>query len=237
MVKDALRGYLALASGVTEVTAARARAAARTLVEQGESTAGQVTALAEDLVATSRRNREGLALIVRHEVEAALRRLGLGAAGDVDALNQRVRKLEQALREAERARGSGSVSTTAATESNSAAGATRTGKKTVAKKRAAKKSAAKKSAAKKSAAKKSTSNQTSASSAAKRSGAKKSAKRAATKRSAKRSGARTSTATRSSARRSTANKSAASKSAANKSATRKRITRSAAKKSTRRRTS
>jgi polyhydroxyalkanoate synthesis regulator phasin len=77
MVKDALRGYLALASGVTEVTAARARAAARVLVEQGESTAGQISTLAEDLMETSRRNREGLVLIVRHEVEAALRRLGL----------------------------------------------------------------------------------------------------------------------------------------------------------------
>src|SRR3954465_6942682 len=109
MVRDALRGYLALASGVTEVTAARARAAARVLVEQGESTAGQVTALAEDLMATSRRNREGLVLIVRHEVEATLRRLGLGAAGDVDALNQRVRRLEQALREAERSREGGAA--------------------------------------------------------------------------------------------------------------------------------
>src|SRR3954447_15560422 len=99
MVKDALRGYLVLASGVTEVTAARARAAARVLVEQGEATAGQVTALAEDLVATSRRNREGLVLTVRHEIEATLRRLGRGPAGDLDELNQRVRRLEQSLRE------------------------------------------------------------------------------------------------------------------------------------------
>jgi polyhydroxyalkanoate synthesis regulator phasin len=132
MVKDALRGYLALASGVTEVTAARARAAARGLVEQGESTAGQVSALAEELMATSRRNREGLVLIVRHEVEATLRRLGLGAAGDVDALAQRVRRLEQALRETERGRGGTATKKT-------------TAKKTTAKKTTAKKSTAKKS--------------------------------------------------------------------------------------------
>ena len=99
MVKDALRGYLALASGVTEVTAARARSAARVLVEQGEATASQVTSLAEDLAATSRRNREGLLLIVRHEIESTLRRFGLGAAGDVDALTQRVRRLEQVVRD------------------------------------------------------------------------------------------------------------------------------------------
>src|SRR5438067_477832 len=75
MVRDAVRGYLALAGGLTEVTAARARAAARSLVEQGEATASQVTALAEDLVATSRRNRESLVLVIRHEAEQAVRHL------------------------------------------------------------------------------------------------------------------------------------------------------------------
>src|SRR5258705_12117411 len=99
MVRAALRGYLALASGVPEVTAARARSAARVLAEQSEATAGQVTALTEDLVATSRRNRQGLLLIVRHEIDASLRRLGLGPAGDLDALSQRVRRLEQTVRD------------------------------------------------------------------------------------------------------------------------------------------
>ncbi|MDQ1747418.1 MAG: hypothetical protein QOD07_1681 [Frankiaceae bacterium] len=99
MVKDALRGYLALASGLTEVTAARARTAARSLVEQGEATAGQVSGLAEDLLATSRRNRESLLLLVRHEVEQAVRRVGLGASSDVEALTTRVRELERTVRE------------------------------------------------------------------------------------------------------------------------------------------
>jgi polyhydroxyalkanoate synthesis regulator phasin len=150
MVKDALRGYLALASGVTEVTAARARAAARVLVEQGESTAGQISTLAEDLMETSRRNREGLVLIVRHEVEATLRRLGLGAAGDVDALTQRVRRLEQAVRELGRSRDAAGAdrSSTSANKSAAKKPATRksTQKKTTA--GATKKAAAKKAAAK-----------------------------------------------------------------------------------------
>jgi polyhydroxyalkanoate synthesis regulator phasin len=175
MVKDALRGYLALASGVTEMTAARARAAARALAEQGESTAGQVTALAEDLMETSRRNREGLVLIVRHEVEATLRRLGLGAAGDVDALKQRVRRLEQALREVERGNPA-----PAETSSNTA-------KKTTRKKATAKKSVAKKSAAKKTTAKKSTTRKsTSRAVPTKRSGAKKSAAKRSARGSARR---------------------------------------------------
>ena len=80
MVREAVRGYLALATGMTEVTAGRARAAAKALVEQGEATAAQVSSLAEDLLSTSRRNRESLALLVRHEVEQAVKRLGLAPA-------------------------------------------------------------------------------------------------------------------------------------------------------------
>src|SRR3954453_22825538 len=147
MVRDALRGYLALAGGLSEVTAARARAAARSLVEQGEATAGQVTALAEDLVSTSRRNRESLMPVIRHEVEQAVRLLGLGAAADVEALTQRLRRLEQTVREL---RADQSVPA----GSDGAANKT-TAKKTTARKSAAKKSAAKKSAAKKTPARKS----------------------------------------------------------------------------------
>ena len=99
MVRDAVRGYLALASGMTELTAARARAAAKALVEQGEATAGQVSALADDLLSTSRRNRESLAVLIRHEVEQAVKRLGLAPAGDVEDLTRRVRELERAVRE------------------------------------------------------------------------------------------------------------------------------------------
>jgi polyhydroxyalkanoate synthesis regulator phasin len=99
MVRDAVRGYLALATGVTEVTATRARAAARALVEQGEATAGQVSALADDLLSTSRRNRESLAVLIRHEVEQAVKRLGVAPAGDVEDLTRRVRELERSVRE------------------------------------------------------------------------------------------------------------------------------------------
>jgi len=211
MVKDALRGYLALASGVTEVTAARARSAARTLVEQGESTAGQVTALAEDLVATSRRNREGLLLIVRHEVEATLRRLGLGAAGDVDALNQRVRRLEQALREAER-KAVGSDATSSPTTTNKqAAGNKQAARKTspARKKSPAKKAAARKSAVKRTAERKPAVKKTAAKESAVR---KSTAKRATVKKSAaKRSTAKKATGRKRAQKRSTARKSSSSR--------------------------
>ena len=59
-MRDALKSYLALASGVTDLTRQAALAAARALVSQGEATAEQVTGLAEDLLAQTRQNREAV---------------------------------------------------------------------------------------------------------------------------------------------------------------------------------
>jgi len=119
MVRDAFRGYLALANGLTEVTAGRARAAAKALAEQGEATAGQVSALAEDLVNTSRRNRESLVVLVRQEVEQAVKRLGLAPAGDVEELTRRVRELERTVRELKASGRSASEAPTARTNNGS----------------------------------------------------------------------------------------------------------------------
>lgn len=74
MVTDALRGYLSVATG-------------------------QVSALAEDLVSTGRRNGESLALLVGHEVEQAVRRLGLASSAEVEELTRRVRQLERTVRQ------------------------------------------------------------------------------------------------------------------------------------------
>ena len=86
MVLDGLRGYLQLATGLTDVTRERALAAAKALVAQGEAGVGavvpasvrtQVSALADDLVATSKANRDLLVSLVRVEVERSVARLGL----------------------------------------------------------------------------------------------------------------------------------------------------------------
>ena len=55
---DAVKNYLALANGVTEVTRQRAVSAAKALVASGEATAEQVGNLADDLLTTSRNNRD-----------------------------------------------------------------------------------------------------------------------------------------------------------------------------------
>jgi polyhydroxyalkanoate synthesis regulator phasin len=99
-VKDALKGYLALANGLTEVTRQKATAAAKALVAQGEATAGQVTGLADDLLAQSKSNREALSALVKFEVDKALGRVGLASAEEVAELTARIKSLEGQLREA-----------------------------------------------------------------------------------------------------------------------------------------
>ncbi len=111
MVMDALRGYVQLASGLTEVTRQRAEAAAKALLQQtgaDKLTSGLTTKasdLADEIVATSKSNRQLLQAIVTNEVEGAVARLGFARSEEVAALTRRVRTLEGELAEA-RAEGS-----------------------------------------------------------------------------------------------------------------------------------
>lgn len=141
MVIDGLKAYVQLASGLTDVTRERALAAARTLVAQGEAGVGavlpdairvQVATVTEDLIATSKANRDLMVGLVRAEVERTVSRMGLVSAAELNAATRRAEALDDRVHELERALRS----------ARSAA--------------PAKKSAAKKSAARKSAAKKST---------------------------------------------------------------------------------
>ena len=99
-MRDALKNYLTLASGLTEVGRQRAMAASKALVAQGEATAEQVSSLAEDLIQTSRGNRDMVTALVRSEVEKALNVVGLATADSVEKLTKRLQTLESMLREA-----------------------------------------------------------------------------------------------------------------------------------------
>jgi polyhydroxyalkanoate synthesis regulator phasin len=179
MVRDALRGYLNLASGLTEVTFTRATTAARALVAQGEATAEQVTSIADDLVTSSRRNREAIVTLVRYEIEQALRRVGLAPAEEVTTLTERVRRLESSLREARSA---------SAAPSSASAPAKRSAKKST-KKAAAKKSTKKATTNKSAPSKRAAAKQPAAKQiAVKRTAVKRTTKRTAAKKTAKRAG-------------------------------------------------
>lgn len=99
---DALRGYLQLASGLTEVTKDKARQAAKAVVAQavhlgerpGDARA-QVRALADELATTARANRDHLVAMVRVETERAVAGLGVAGADDLAALRRRVEALER----------------------------------------------------------------------------------------------------------------------------------------------
>ena len=146
-MRDALKTYLALASGVTDLTRQRALTAAKALVSQGEATAEQVTGLAEDLLAQTRQNREAVVALVSFEVDRTLGRVGLATADEVGQLTERIRALERQLRELPDA----PASTTAARRPAPAkkAPAKKAAAKAPAKKAAAKKAPAKAAAAKK----------------------------------------------------------------------------------------
>jgi polyhydroxyalkanoate synthesis regulator phasin len=156
-MRDALRQYLAMASGLVEVTKNRATPVARALVAQGEATRDQVSDLVEDLITTSKANRDALVNLVGYEVERSLGRIGVASADEVKALTSRVRELERAVKDLQARSGRTAPAVPPATP------------KTVAK-AAEKAPAAKKAAAKKAAGKK----------APEKAPAKKAAKKAAT---------------------------------------------------------
>ena len=144
MVMDAVRGYVQLASGLTEVTKQKAQAAAKALLQQtgADALTSKVSDLADEIVATSKSNRQLLQAIVANEVEGAVARLGFVRSEEVAALTRRVKALETELAEAHAA-----ASERAAVE-KSAPGAGNDAPAKAAAKKPAKKAAAKKTAKK-----------------------------------------------------------------------------------------
>ena len=106
MLND-LRTYLQLATGVTEATAAKAREVVSGLVTQGinltskvqpvQDVADQVQELADELVETSRTNRELLVGMIRSEVDKAVGRMGFVREDELAALRRHVQRLETEL--------------------------------------------------------------------------------------------------------------------------------------------
>jgi hypothetical protein len=174
MAFDAVRGYVQLANGLTDVTRQRALQTAKQMLDQGGdvvdlavSTAvsggvgRQVQILAEDLMATSRTNRDLLVGLIRTEVERAVAKFGLVGADELAAMIRVVDRLQSQLDAAiafggdliPSSRPSGS-SKPAADDGEKPQAKKAPAEKVPAKKAPAKKAATKKAAAKKPAAKK-----------------------------------------------------------------------------------
>lgn len=114
-VLDAVRGYVQLATGLTEVTVSKAREAAAAVIAQGielaaasrevpgsdsaKAAAGQVQDLADGLLEMSKQNREALTEMVRTEVDRAAGRMGFVREEELAAVRKHVSRLETALAE------------------------------------------------------------------------------------------------------------------------------------------
>src|SRR3954453_5192630 len=99
MAFESVRGYVQLASGLGELTRARALEAAQGLLAlpgmagTTGKVAGQVGALAEEILAAAFANRENLTALVRGEVDVAVSRLGLVPAADLEGARDEVARL------------------------------------------------------------------------------------------------------------------------------------------------
>lgn len=98
---ESVRGYVGLASGLSDLTLARALEAAQGLlslpaagIATGSKVAVRAGVLADELLAAAVANRSGLTTLVRSEVGVAITRLGLVS----------VQQLEEAQEEAARLR-------------------------------------------------------------------------------------------------------------------------------------
>jgi polyhydroxyalkanoate synthesis regulator phasin len=117
-MRDAVRGYMNAASGLTELTRKRAQDLAQSLLAStgaaggGGSVAHQVGTLAEELVSAARSNREAVREMIRGEVEMAVGRLGLVPASELAAARKQIVALESAVAELTRGRGTAARATT-----------------------------------------------------------------------------------------------------------------------------
>lgn len=171
---DSVRAALQIVTGAGDLTRTKALEAAGNLLAlpgvgptaaRATQAAGQVSNLADELVAAAAANREMMRSLVRQEIEGQLQRVGVAAAGDVAALREEIDRLQV------------EVATLRAQIPESGGTATQapdaSAKKTAA--RATKKSAARKAPAKRTAARKAPAKKTTTKTAAKKTAAKKTA--------------------------------------------------------------
>jgi polyhydroxyalkanoate synthesis regulator phasin len=91
---DAVRKYVE--AGREALTPKGAEDLARSLARQGQARKDQVSELARDLLAWSRRSSDRFRTTVPREVTHQIARSGVATKDDVESLKRRVRKLETA---------------------------------------------------------------------------------------------------------------------------------------------
>lgn len=95
MLWDAIRGYMQLATGVTEATTDRAKEVAQGLLSAvglpaSNELGSQVSGMAEEVLNAARTQRDSLVALVRTEVTTVVESSGLAKRADVDTLTSRL---------------------------------------------------------------------------------------------------------------------------------------------------
>jgi polyhydroxyalkanoate synthesis regulator phasin len=153
-VNNALQRYVEAASGLTNLTTAKAEQIAKQLVKSGEAYSDQVGDIVDDLLERQKKNREAMAALVKSETNRAVRAMGLATSTEVERLQKQVADLKRELSRVERERAKAAKKSTAKKSTAKKASSKKSSKKAA--KKSTKKAAAKKGTSKKSAAKKST---------------------------------------------------------------------------------
>jgi polyhydroxyalkanoate synthesis regulator phasin len=108
MLMDAIRGYIQIASGLTDATSEKAKEVAQALLSVAgmanpSEVAGQVSGMADEVMSTAKAQRANLLALVRAEVTTVVDSSGLAKTADLDAIKARLAKLasevEQLVRE------------------------------------------------------------------------------------------------------------------------------------------
>jgi hypothetical protein len=139
---ESVRGYVELASGLSDLTRSRAKEAAQGLlsipaagIATGGKMAVQVSALADELLAAATANRSSLTMLVRSEVDIAINRLGLVPVQRLDEAQAETARLRVEVARLRSASAQTAVSTGPAKEAAAPRG---TGRKVAAPKTTAK---------------------------------------------------------------------------------------------------
>ena len=98
MLMDAIRGYIQIASGLTDATSEKAKEVAQALLSVAgmanpTDVTSQVSGMAEEVLSTARAQRANLVALVRAEVTTVVDGSGLAKAADLDVLKSRLTKV------------------------------------------------------------------------------------------------------------------------------------------------
>ena len=97
-MRDDLRRAALFTSGVAEMTWNRAEDFVKNWVQGTDPRREQTQTLVKDLMDWSAENRKEVIAVVRKEIEAQLGNVGLASRRDVERLERRVERLEEAMR-------------------------------------------------------------------------------------------------------------------------------------------